>query len=113
MVCLSFFSKAGTDAVEGGGVEGNADRRDSTSSVKPSQFALSKFMKVFLTEGRVSEDDWSVMLIGRWSEERATEVDHEALTARAGEAREMSGEVGEDPEGRRVGVSSFRGQKSD
>ena len=54
-----------------------------------------------------------MMLIDRWSEERATEVDHEALMARAGEAREMSGDVGEDPEGRRVGVSSLRGQKSD
>ena len=85
----------------------------STSSVKPVQFALSKFTKVFLSEMVESVLKESEMVMGRWSEERAVETDQSELMRREVEAKEMSGEVGEPFAGRRVGVSSLRTPKED
>lgn len=109
MVSRSSFSRWGTDDSEVGS-EREASK-DSTSSVKPDQFALSKLMKVLLSERVESVLKESEMMIGRWSEERAVETNHSELMRSEEEAKEMSGEVGEPLEGSRVGVSSLRTPK--
>ena len=115
MAFLRTFSKEGTEATEGERGIGEMERRESASLVKPSQLALSRLTKVFLFEmARSSGVDMErEIVIGRWSEERATEVAQVVQMARDGDAKEMSGEVGEPSLGRRVGVSSLREQRSD